>query len=96
MTTFTPAAGNHTSTSLEFQPLELLAGDLLARAGRAGIRRLLGFRGGLPERFTPGRAGGGTRLWIGRARPVWRNRARAPSRVGGADGGRTVIFVSSF
>src|SRR5882757_9732536 len=31
MTTFTPAAGNHTSTSLEFQPLELLPGDLLLR-----------------------------------------------------------------
>jgi len=27
MTTFTPAAGNHTSTSLEFQPFELLPGD---------------------------------------------------------------------
>src|ERR1700704_1314165 len=31
MTNFTPAAGNHTSTSLEFQPLELLPGDLLLR-----------------------------------------------------------------
>src|SRR5258705_12899598 len=31
MNTFTPAAGNHTSTSLEFQPLELLPGDLLLR-----------------------------------------------------------------
>jgi len=33
MTTFTPAAGNHTSTSLEFQPLELLPGDLLRPLG---------------------------------------------------------------
>ena len=31
MTTFTPATGNHTSTSLEFRPLELLPGDLLLR-----------------------------------------------------------------
>ena len=33
MTTFTPAAGNHTSTSLEFQPLELLPGNLLRPLG---------------------------------------------------------------
>jgi hypothetical protein len=31
MTTCTPATGNHTSTSLEFQPLELLPGDLVLR-----------------------------------------------------------------
>src|SRR5258708_8793606 len=33
MTTFPPAAGNHTSTSLEFQPLELLPGDFLHPPG---------------------------------------------------------------
>src|SRR5260370_1819538 len=31
MNIFTPAAGNHTSTSLEFQPLKLPPGDLLLR-----------------------------------------------------------------
>jgi hypothetical protein len=31
MNTFTPGAGNYTATSLEFQPLELLSGDLLLR-----------------------------------------------------------------
>jgi len=31
MITFTPEAGNHTSTSLEFQPLELPPGELLLR-----------------------------------------------------------------
>jgi hypothetical protein len=33
LTTFTPAIGNHTSTSLDFQPLELLSDDLLRPLG---------------------------------------------------------------